>query len=239
VLAILEAAGEKCARLLDTKLRNVQAAQVQIDETWGFVRCKDAISTCEAEGDQYTFLAIERDSKLIINWLVGKRNQENTGIFLRDLKSRLAGRIQLSSDGFQLYCGRKYDVGAVAEIFGDDIDYGTEVKWYGYELNEQRRYSAPPCIGVTRRARIGSPVKELICTSHVERTNLTLRLFNRRATRLTLGYSKTLANHKHATALFIAFFNFCRVHSTLHKTPAMAAGLTDHVWTVAELLQEG
>jgi IS1 family transposase len=237
VLNVLETAGAHCARLLDEKLRNVRAEQVQVDELWAFVFCKQAIAEPDSDhGDQYTFLGIERDSKLIINFLIGKRTKENTEAFLRDLKSRLANRIQLSSDGFDAYCGRKYDVGGVARVFGEDVDYGTEIKWYGYDVDSERRYSAPPCIGVSRKARIGNPDHDKICTSHAERTNLSVRLFNRRFTRLTLGYSKTLRNHKHATALFIAHFNFCRVHSAHDQTPAQAAGIADHPWTLPELL---
>lgn len=237
VLSIVEQAGAQCARLLDTRLRNVKAEQVEVDELWGFVRCKQAIAAPDTnEGDQFTYLSMERTTKLIINWFVGKRTKENTDIFMHDLKARLANRVQLSTDGLDFYKGRKFCHGAVHRAFGYEVDYGVEIKRYGYEMQNQRRYSAPPCIGVTRIAKLGNPVRNLICTSHAERTNLSVRIFSRRHTRLTLGFSKKFENHKHAIALFVAHFNFCRKHSTHGKTPAMASGLTDHVWTIQELL---
>lgn len=238
VLGILETAGEKCARLLDSKVRGVNAEQVQVDELWAFVFCKQQNTPlfAEARGDQYTFLAVDRTSKLIISHLVGKRTLQNSVAFMRDLKSRVSNRFQLSSDGFAGYIGRDDNSGAVPLVFGSDIDYGTEIKLYGAEVEGQRKYSPPVCIGARRTPRIGNPNRRMICTSHAERTNLSVRLFNRRFTRLTLGYSKKLTNHKHAVALMVAHFNFCRKHSAHGQTPAIAAGLTDHAWTVAELL---
>jgi transposase-like protein/IS1 family transposase len=242
VLAILETAGQKCGRLLDAKVRGLKVEQVEIDELWAFVGCKQANVVHplydDNRGDQYTYLAVDRDSKLMISHLIGKRHKDNCKIFLQDLKDRVDGRFQLSSDGFNAYIGGEGSTGAVERIFGDEIDYGTEVKIFGRnrEVDGLRKYSPPECIAVRRRARIGNPKRNMICTSHAERANLSVRLFNRRFTRLTLGYSKKLANHKHAVALFVAHFNYCRKHSARGQTPAMAAGLTDHVWSVRELL---
>jgi transposase-like protein/IS1 family transposase len=238
VLNILESAGQHCARLLDQKVNGVKADFVELDELWSFIHCKEAnVKEIWANhGDVYTFLATDRESKLIISHVVGRRTHENAYWFLRDLKARLATRCQLSSDGFDGYTGQGKQPGGVSKVFGKAVDYGTEIKMYGHDAEGQRRYSAPPLTGTRRRSRIGSPIRSKINTSHAERCNLSVRLFNRRFTRLTLGYSKKYENHCHAVALFIAHFNFCRVHSATGKTPAQAAGLTDHVWTVADLL---
>ena len=236
VLAVLETAGKKCARLLDTKLRNLKAEHIEVDELWSFVFCKQRKTTpFSPHGDQYTFLGTDRVSKLIISWLVGKRTQWNAQHFMLDLKSRLANRVQLTTDGFRPYYDGQY--GAVPLAFGQGIDYATETKEFGAEADGERRYSPAECVSVRRVARIGNPNRNMICNNHVERTNLSARIFNRRFTRLTLGYSKKLENHTHAVALFVAHFNFCRKHSAHGQTPAMAARLTDHVWTVNELLQ--
>jgi transposase-like protein/IS1 family transposase len=235
ILGILETAGRKCAKLLDARVGNVQAEQVQVDELWSFVYCKQANAQPFTEhGDQYTFLAIDRDSKLIISHLVGIRSQQNAYAFMGDLKNRMASRFQLTTDGLPVYTDLR--TGAVKVTFGSEIDYGSEIKVYGNDVEGQRRYSAPPIISVKRKAHIGNPDRSMINTSHAGRTNLSVRIFNRLFTRLTLGYSKKLANLKFAVALFVAHFNFCRVHSAHRVTPAMSAGLTDHVWTVEQLL---
>src|SRR6267142_623387 len=153
---------------------------------------------------------------------------------MRDLQSRISDCFQLTSDGFDGYTGKGKTLGAVKQVFEDKIDYATEIKQYGHNAEGQRRYSAPPLTGIRRRRRIGNPVERMVTTSHAERCNLSVRLFNRRFTRLTLGYSKKLDNHRHAVALFIAHFNFCREHSAFKPekmTPAMAAEITDHTWT--------
>jgi len=248
ILRILEAAGQHCAALLDAKVKGVNAEHVQVDELWSFVRTKEynAVEFTD-DGNQFVYLASDRDTKLIISHIVGRRTHENTFWFVRDLKDRLAGRCQLSTDGFDGYTGKGRQPGAIEQVFGENIDFGTEIKIYGHNAEGMRRYSAPPLQNTRRQRRIGNPDHDLISTSHAERLNLSVRLFGRRFTRLTLGYSKKLANHRHAVALFIAHFNFCRFHSSLkikttetteaqQRTPAMAAGLTDHPWTVGELL---
>jgi transposase-like protein/IS1 family transposase len=236
VLGILETAGRKCAILLDTKMRGIKAEQVSVDELFGFVKCKQYHCPSDdlERGDQYTWISLERTTKLIINWQVGKRTTENCFTFMEDLKGRIDGRFQLATDGFRGYVGYN---GAVMQTFYNSIDYGFEVKYYtsGAEKG-QRRYSPTRCDSSKRVAQIGNPDMRMVNTSHVERANLSFRLFNRRLTRLTLGYSKKIENLRHAMAMFIAFYNFCRKHSTHGKTPAMAHGLTDHVWTVHELL---
>jgi len=237
VMAILEVAGHKCARLLDEKILNVAVESVQVDELWCFVGCKQIHNTLKAAhlGDQYTFLGIDRASKLILSHTVGKRDYPTTLRFVQDIKKRVDGRIQLTSDQWQGY------VRAVLETFYSEIDFAQQQKEFAPSPNGSsnvtaRRYSPPQCVGIKTKIHIGNPNWNQISTSHVERTNLSVRLFTRRFTRLTLGYSKTLENLKHAVALFVAHFNFCRVHSAHKQTPAMAAGLTDRVWTISDLL---
>jgi IS1 family transposase len=235
VLGILATAGRKCAELLDDKIHNLHVAQVQTDEIWCFVGCKsvNAPPTDQERGDQYVYLTVDRDSKLIINHHIGRRNGENCEIVMRDLKTRIAGQFQLSTDSFRGYATHK---GAVFQTFGQGIDFGMVSKVYGRDLHGGRRYSPPVCLYVKKTVEIGNPDPDMICTSHVERQNLNIRLFNRRFTRLTLGFSKTLENLKHSVALLLAYHNFCRIHSAHGKTPAQAAGLTDHQWTIEEML---
>jgi IS1 family transposase len=236
VLSILRVAGEKCAELLDHKIRNLRVAQLETDEIWCFVGCKssNAHPLDVERGDQYTYLTFDRDTKLIVNQFIGKRTGANCEIVMRDLKARINGRFQLSTDAFRGYASRK---GAVYQVFGNNIDFGMLSKFYGKDLQDQRRYSPPVCLYVNKTVQIGQPDRNMICTSHVERQNLNVRLFNRRFTRLTLGFSKKLENLKHSVALLVAYHNFCRVHSAHKQTPAQAAGLTNHAWTIKELLE--
>lgn len=253
VLRVLETAGAKAAAFLDAKVKNVAVKHVAIDELFGFVEClqQNTEVTDMLRGDQYAFLSIEQDTKFILNWHVGKRDKDAAMTFLGDLKARVAGRFQLTSDGFAAYAGH---TGGVRTVFGDTIDYGFEVKHFATEQRMakgtvSRRNNPVKCMWVKRVPQIGNPDRARMTTNHAERNNLSVRLFNRRFTRKTLGYSKKLANHKHSVTLHVAHFNFCRVHSSLkveatattpaqQRTPAMAQGLTDHVWTVRELLIE-
>lgn len=235
VLNILAAAGERCARLLDETVRNVTVESVQVDELFCFVGCKQRNNTNNDydRGDQYTFLAVDSASKLILSHVVGKRDSGNAYDILRDLNERVAGRFQLTTDAFQPYrtCAKA--------ALGDRVDFAQLMKLYAgnkWDLGPDHRYSPPICSGIRTYVRSGEPDPALISTSYVERTNLTVRLFNRRFTRLTLGYSKKLEYLKHSVALFIAHFNFCRKHKTLAVTPAQAGKLTDHTWSIEELL---
>jgi transposase-like protein/IS1 family transposase len=241
VLRILESAGEHCSQLLDTKIRNINVEQVQADEIYCFVGCKQQNTTAgETErGQFFTFLSIAKDSKLIINWRTGKRTQETAVEFLTDLKGRIQNRFQLTTDGWKPYCGR---LGAVKQVFGDSIDYATETKHFA---SENPRLAVRPELWMLnvkrvefleRRRKIGDPDMKTSTICHCERTNLSVRIFTRRFTRLTLGYSKKLQNLRWAVALFIAHFNFCRVHSTIKTTPAQGAGIADHAWSIEELL---
>lgn len=231
VLNILETAGQKAAAFLDAKVRNVNASVVQADEVYTFVGCRqeNALPKETERGGQFTFLSVARDSKLIINWLVGKRTRDNADQFFGDLKTRMANRMQLVTDGYKGYSGVG---GTVASVFGKEVDYCTETKYFG----KPGEFLPRQVIGFRRRRRIGNPDITMATTAHAERTNLSVRTFTRRFTRCTLGHSKKLENHKLAVALFVAHFNFCRVHSAHGQTPAMAAKLTDHAWTIEEML---
>ena len=238
VLAVLEVAGQKCARLMDQRVRDVPFEAVEVDEMFCFVHCKEKQNTEHRRdiGEQYTYLGIDPQSKFIINFTVGKRDAVTTQTYIQDLKKRVKAPFQLTTDGFSAYQSEVYFT------FQNQIHFAQLIKEYACPeeyLIGQRRYSPPECIGVKTKIRCGNPSPDRISTSFVERTNLSVRLFNRRFTRLTLGYSKKLENLKHSIALLIAHFNFCRVHSAHGRTPAMAAGLADHVWTIDELLKAG
>ena len=244
VLNILETAGQHCAAFLDAKVRNVKVPCVQIDEVYSYVQ-KQPDGTEETgpdsdRGDMWTFLSIAQFEKLIISWKVSKRTGEAAEDFLWDLKSRLACRIQLTTDSFRGYVAVSGSTGGVQNVFGNSCDYATEVKRFSKDTENFKgplKYFAPKRVRVHREARFGNPDLSIATTNHAERTNLSLRTFTRRFVRRTINFSKKMENHAHAVAIFVAFFNYCRVHKSLNgKTPAMAAGLTDHVWTVKELL---
>lgn len=230
--------GNACVRFLDSRVRNVQARKVQADEIWTYVFKKQArISVDESAagiGDQYVFVGIDADSKLVISHLIGKRDAASAYYFMRDLKSRLATRVQLTTDGFKPY------INAVDDTFGTEVDYAQLVKIYGQpqaSAASARNWYEPVRVVDAFPVRVmGMPKPYAISTSFVERQNLTMRTQMRRFTRLTNGFSKKLENLKAATALHFAHYNFCRIHSTLRITPAMAANLTDHIWGLDELL---
>lgn len=237
ILNILQTAGQHCSRLLDAKIQNITASHIEVDEVYGFVRClqKNTEKDHPEFGDQYAFFASEAKTKLILHWHVGKRDTYTSRDFLDGLKPRISGRFQLSTDGFAGYVTQH---GGVGRVFGANVDYATEIKKYGPQFpGSPRRYNPIICTSVRRKARLGNPDLGITTVNHAERTNLSVRLFNRRFTRKTLGYSKTLENHKYAMVLLVAHFNFCRVHSAHKQTPAQAQGLTDHTWTVEELIE--
>jgi len=235
VLNILARAGSNCARLLNEKIHVVQPGPVQVDELFCFVGCKERNNKPfdYYRGDQYMFLALASVSKLILSYIIGKRDQDNALNLMKDLKQRVACNFQLTTDGFHPY---KY---AVPQGIPNQTDFAQLVKQYANPHDGERgerRYSVTRCTGTRKVIRRGNPDPALISTSHIERANLTVRLFNRRFTRLTLGYSKKFEYLLHSAALFIAHYNFIHIHAAHGKTPAMAAGLTDHPWTVEELL---
>jgi transposase-like protein/IS1 family transposase len=234
VLALMLTAAKNADRAM-ALIQNVRVAHVQCDEIWTFVGKKQrAIRKSDSPdlGDQWVFVAIDADTKLIPAFTVGKRCKETTLRFLGDLHTRLTGdRFQLTTDGFVFY------ERAVENIFGGNVDFAQLIKLYGdYGQHGQERYSPSPITEVISKVRDGRPDPKHISTSYIERSNLSLRMHIRRFARLTNAYSKKLDNLKAAVTLWFAFYNFCRVHATLRVTPAMQAGLTDHVWTVTELL---
>jgi len=234
IMRLMVRVGEACERLQDSMMTDLPCEAVEIDEIWGYVAKKQKNVTSDDDalevGDQWTFVAIDADTKLIPCFQTGKRDKTNARAFVADLASRLRNRVQLSSDALAAYPE------SVMEAFGDAVDYAQIVKSYEEEPSGAGRYSPPRVTKVEKIPVIGEPVAEFVSTSYVERQNLTIRMSNRRMTRLTLSFSKKLANHKAAMALHFANYNLCRVHRTLRVTPAMAAGVTDHVWTIAELI---
>jgi transposase-like protein/IS1 family transposase len=234
ILNILETVGQKAASFLDSKVRNLNIEQVQTDEIHSIVYSKQQNTPPRdsERGEQYTFFAVDRESKLIINWLVGKRTRDNGDEFFSDLKSRLANRVQLTTDNWKIHSGIN---GAVICAFGGDVDYAVETKIFA----KPSAFLPLQLIGCRRKRRIGNPDLEMATTAHAERTNLSARTFTRRFTRCTLGYSKKIDNLRHAVALFVWHFNFVRKHSAHDKTPAEACGLTAGAMTVEQLLAIG
>jgi IS1 family transposase len=234
IMRLMVKVGEACERLLDQLMRDLPCEALEVDEIWGYVAKKQRNVTKDDDptrmGDMWTFVAIDADTKLIPCFLTGKRDAENARAFIADLSNRLRNRVQLSSDGLELY------VGAVIQAFGDDIDYAQIVKCYEEEPAGSGRYSPPRVTSVEKTPILGAPIAERVSTSYVERQNVTIRMSNRRMTRLTLCFSKKLENHRAAMALHFANYNLCRIHKTLRMTPAMAAGVTERLWTVADLI---
>ncbi|MGD1045924.1 MAG: IS1 family transposase [Bacteroidota bacterium] len=235
IMRLLVEAGTRARDILDSQMMNLESKRIQVDEIWTFVgkkqkRLSPEERTSNDLGDQYVFVAIDADTKLVPSFIVGKRTSDVAYSFMSDLKGRIRNRFQLSSDSFSAY----YDT--VDFVFGTDIDYGQVHKNYREESKGEKRYS-PPCItSVTLKSLIGEPVRKHISTSYVERQNLTMRMQMRRFTRLTNGFSKKLDNLKAAIALHFFFYNFVRVHQSLRVTPAMQANITNHIWNFEELL---
>ena len=235
ILRLLIVVGQKCRSIMDLRMRRLDCRLIQADEIWTYCFKKDKRVTwrdSRTYGDQYVFVAIDPETKLVPSFVVGKRTTRTTYRFIRDLAKRLRDRTQLSTDGFGSY------LPAIEDTFGADIDFGQIIKVYHGEVDPGReRYSPGGFISMTKNVITGAPAEDLICTSHVERQNLTMRMSMRRFTRLTNAFSKKLENLKAAVALHFCWYNFVRIHTTLRVTPAMEAKLTDHVWTVREMLE--
>jgi IS1 family transposase len=231
VVKLLIASGEACAAYHDVHVRNEKARRCQMDEIWAFTHCKQKnVATAKAApvgaGDTWTWTAIDAASKLIISWLVGGRDGESD-----DLRARLANRVQLTSDGHRAY------LEAVEAAFGADVDYAQLVKLYGTSSDSAKgRYSPAECCGAIKTPVEGKPDPKHICTSYAERANLTMRMHMRRFTRLTNGFSKKIENHAHQVALHFMYYNFVRIHSALRMTPAMAAGVSDWLWEIGDIV---
>jgi IS1 family transposase len=227
--------GEGCARLHDRLMCDLSVPILECDEIWSYVGKKQRrIEPGETDkGDQYTYLALDATRKAIISFVVGKRSPTTTRLFINDLWERIINRPQITTDGYGPYTD------AIAEAFADGVDFAQLVKSYSAEHSVQaaRRYSPAQVVRVSRQIVSGQPDRRHISTSYVERTNLTLRMQQRRFTRLTNGFSKKLENHRAAVALYVAHYNLCRVHEALRITPAMALGVADHIWTIGELIE--
>ena len=236
VLSMLKLAGENCERVMGKLIVNVPVEDVQCDEIWGYVFKKEAHkfpfeAHNNAIGDAYCFVAIERNSKLVLNFAVGRRDQATTDAFIEGLRGATANqRFQITTDGFQPYKS------AIETTLRDRVDYAMLVKTYAESAEAERRYSPAEVVDAKPVVIIGNPDKEKICTSHVERQNLSIRMGMRRMTRLTNAFSKKWDNLWHAYCLWFAFYNFCRIHQTLRITPAMAAGIANRAWDLADLV---
>jgi IS1 family transposase len=237
VTKLLVELGPACARFQDETLRNLPCRKVQCDEIWQFVYAKKKSVTEKIRekhpeaGDVWTWVAICAETKLVPSWLVADRSAGSAWTFMQDVAGRLRHRVQLTTDAHKPY------LEAVEDAFGSDIDYATLQKIYGRDAgDDEKRYSPAKCLGMEVRTISGDPDSEHISTSYVERQNLTMRMSMRRFTRLTNGFSKKLVNHAAAVALHFMHYNFARIHKTLRVTPAMAAGMTSHVWSIEEII---
>ncbi|AQR73431.1 IS1 transposase [Sphingomonas sp. LM7] len=237
VSKLLVEAGEACLAIHDETVRNVKASRVQCDEIWSFCYAKEKTAKLfkdkpEGAGDVWTWTALDADTKLIVSYYVGDRSGGAAIELMDDLRARLANRVQLTTDGHRAY------LEAVEGAFGGDVDYAQLVKLYGPTISAPGRYSPAECIGAKKVRREGNPDEKHISTSYVERQNLNMRMGMRRFTRLTNAFSKKLENHIHALALYFAFYNFCRIHKTLRMSPAMAAGITDRLWSIEDIVEK-
>lgn len=236
VTKLLIDAGRACQAFHDGTVQDVRAKRVQCDEIWSFTYAKqknvaDAKAAPEGAGDTWTWTALDADSKLIVSWLVGGRDADYADAFMQDVASRLAGRVQLTTDGYKAY------LEAVEGAFGADVDYAQLVKLYGATAESAKgRYSPADCTGIIKTRIEGRPDAKHVSTSYVERQNLTMRMHMRRFTRLTNGFSKKVENHGYAVALHCTFYNFVRIHKTLRVTPAMAVGLTTQLWEMKDIV---
>jgi len=234
ILKLLADLGTACADYQDRTLRNLKCKRLQCDEVWQFVYAKEKNVPAEKKGqfgfgDVWTWAAIDADTKLVPAFMVGNRDLRSAKMFIDDLAGRLASRVQLTTDGLKAY------LEAVEGAFGSEIDYAMLIKIYGGS-QEEVRYSPAECLGCETKRIQGNPDSRHISTSYVERQNLTMRMSMRRFTRLTNGFSKKVENHAYSVAIHFMHYNFCRIHMTLRVTPAMEAGIANHVWTIEEML---
>jgi IS1 family transposase len=239
VAKLLADAGEACLAMHDEKVRGVKASRVQCDEIWSFVFAKEknvakAKAAPEHAGSVWTWTALDADSKLMISYFVGDRSGASARVLIGDLENRTVNRLQLTTDGHKAY------LKAVEASFGANVDYAVLDKIYGVDkgaaVSPERKYSPAECIGARKEVIEGKPDMKHVSTSYVERSNLSLRMQNRRFTRLTNAFSKKFQSHVHALGLYFAFYNFCRIHKSLRVTPAMAAGITDRLWTMEDIV---
>lgn len=236
VTKLLVEVGSACADYQDKALHNLKCKHIQCDEIWSFVyaKAKNVPPSKRGQfgyGDVWTWTAIDADSKLVVSFMVGNRDLRTARIFVDDLRERVASRVQLTTDGLKVY------LDAVEGAFGADVDYAMLSKVYE-SSQEETRYSPAVCVSCEAKVITGKPDPNHVSTSYVERQNLTMRMGMRRFTRLTNGFSKKAENHAYQIALHFMHYNFCRIHRTLRVTPAMEAGIADHVWTIEEMLDK-
>lgn len=235
VLKLLADVGKAYKEYQDKVLRDLPCKKIQCDEIWSFCYAKDKNVPEEKQGkfgygDIYTWTAICADTKLVPCWFIGRRDYLSARLFIQDLAKRLVGRVQLTTDGHRAY------LQAVEDAFGKDIDYSQLIKLYGLDRDSEVKYSPAQCNGTIKEKIQGNPDPKYVSTSYVERQNLTMRMSMRRFTRLTNAFSKKVENLGHAVALHFMYYNFCRIHQTLRVTPAMEAGVTDHLWDIEDIL---
>jgi len=236
VMRLVVEVGAFCSEYQDKAFRNLHCQRLQVDEMWSFVYAKaknvtPEIAANHIAGDAWLWVAIDAETKLVPCWYVGQRDAIAATEFIQDIESRLANRVQLTSDGLRLY------LDAVVDAFGEGVDYAKLVKYYGNASDEgQKRYSPAECTGAEKIRVIGDPDPKYISTSYVERQNLSVRMTNRRFTRLTNAFSKKIENHAASVALGYFAYNFIKIHRTLRMSPAMAAGVTTRLWEVADLV---
>jgi IS1 family transposase len=236
VTKLLIDTGKACSEYQDKTIRNIACNRIQCDEIWSFCYSKQKNVPSQHKGqfgygDVWTWTAICADSKLVPSWLVGDRTAETGYIFMKDLASRLKHRVQLTTDGHHAY------LEAVEGAFGGDIDYAMLIKIYGSALEDEKRYSPAEIIEIKKKIVSGKPDPNFISTSYAERQNLTMRMSMRRFTRLTNAFSKKVENLAHAVSLHFMYYNFCRIHRSLRVTPAMEAGISNHVWDIEEIIR--
>ena len=239
VSSLLVQAGKICAEYQDQALRELPCRRLQCDEIWSFVYAKEknvphSKAAPEGAGDVWTWTAICADTKLVPSWRVGDRSGMTAIDLMDDLRNRLSNRAQITTDGHRAY------LEAIEGAFGGDIDYAQLVKLYGgssEQRGHEKKYSPASCLGIKKIIVEGDPDPDHISTSYVERQNLTMRMSIRRFTRLTNAFSKKLENHAHHVALHFMYYNFCRIHQSLKITPAMAAGVTDKLWEIGDIVQ--
>jgi IS1 family transposase len=235
LLKLVADSGRACAWYQDRVFVNLPCKRIQVDELWGFVHAKQknvpkAKKAPVGAGDVWLWVATDAQSKLVPSWYVGGRDSDSAIVFMDDLASRLANRVQLTSDGHKAY------LEAVEGAFGSDVDYAMLVKIYGPAPEGDRRYSPAECLGAVKHRVEGNPDPDHVSTSYAERNNLNVRMHSRRLTRLTNAFSKKIENHSHAMALHFMYYNFVRIHKTLRMTPAMAAGVTKRLWEIGDIV---
>jgi IS1 family transposase len=235
VTKLLVDMGTACQKYHDENVKDLKCARIQCDEIWSFIYGKDKNLPDELRGKYgfgsiWTWVALDSDSKFAVSWLVGNRDSEFANMFMADVASRLANRVQLTTDGLKAY------LEAVEESFGANIDFAQLIKLYGKPIDSDHRYSPAECTGTEKMPIMGNPDEKHISTSHIERQNLNMRMSIRRFTRLTNAFSKKIENHAHAVALHFMYYNFVRIHKTLRVTPAMQVGITNKLWSIEDLV---